>query len=175
VFARIPADLKAILEKDEKILWIGKPKSAPFILKGLVVVPIVVLFGVFPLLIVPREVFTVLPVLFFLVLWELFPVIFILSVTLYPILLLRNILYIVTDRRIIVRKGVIGIDYDILNLELVQQVNIDVGIWDKVYGTGTLVIQAIGVSPVRLYSIPEPLKVHSTITRAVKEAISVKP
>ncbi|RLE94439.1 MAG: hypothetical protein DRN04_03355 [Thermoprotei archaeon] len=175
MFTEIPEDIRAILEKDEKILWIGRPRGAPFILKGLVVVPLMVFFGALPILVVPLyEVITEPPVLLFLAFWEFFPTLTIFGVTVYPVLLLRNILYVITDKHVIVRKGVIGIDFDILNLELVQQVNIDVGIWDKIYSTGTLVVQAIGVSPIKFYSIPEPLKVHSILTRAVKEAISAK-
>jgi len=50
----------------------------------------------------------------------------------------------------------IGIDYDILDLENVQQVNVDVGFWDRLYGTGTIIIQSIGVTPVRLNNVEKP-------------------
>lgn len=36
-----------------------------------------------------------------------------------------------TDKRVIVRKGLEGIDYEILELVNMQQVNVDVELWDK--------------------------------------------
>lgn len=62
-----------------------------------------------------------------------------------------------------------GIDYDTLNLDLVQQVNLNVGFWDKKYGIGTLIIQATGVRPITLYAVREPRKVYEIINRIVWE------
>jgi len=86
----------------------------------------------------------------------------------YAILVWKNIFYVLTDRRIVVRKGLIGIDYDVLGLDMIRQVNINVGLWDKIYRTGTLTIQAIGVTPLKLYCIRNPREIQATINKAIK-------
>ena len=75
-----------------------------------------------------------------------------------------------TDRRVIVRKGVVGIDYDALSLDLVQQVNVDVGFWDQRYGTGTLTVRAVGVKPLNLFCVERPLEVYRLLRQAVDRA-----
>jgi len=68
----------------------------------------------------------------------------------------------------IVRKGVVGIDYDILELGYVQQVNLDRGLWDKLYDTGTIIVQAIGVKPIEMHSIPNPFRSIEILRRTVE-------
>lgn len=48
---------------------------------------------------------------------------------LYDYIAWKNIWYVLTNKRIIVRKGVIGIDYDMLELENIQQVNVNVRVF----------------------------------------------
>ncbi len=45
----------------------------------------------------------------------------------------------------------------------------NVGFWDRRYGTGTLTIQAMGVKPITLYAVKEPRKVYEMINKAVKD------
>ncbi len=80
--------------------------------------------------------------------------------SIYPFLVWRNVYYIITDKRLIVRKGVVGTDYDILDLEYIQHVSIGRGFRDKVYNTASLRIKAIGVSSISVYCIPEYEKFH---------------
>jgi len=74
--------------------------------------------------------------------------------------------YMLTNKRIIIRRGVIGIDYDILNVENIQQVILNVGFWDKIFGTGTLTVYSIGVKPLSLVAVKEPTKVLRIIQEA---------
>jgi uncharacterized membrane protein YdbT with pleckstrin-like domain len=92
----------------------------------------------------------------------------ILSPVIHPLLVWRNIYYLITDRRILVRKGIFGIDYDILDMEYVEQVNINRGVWDRIFGSGTIIVQAIGVSSLMLYNVPAPIKIQ----RVIRERIS---
>lgn len=164
----IPDDLYSILSKGEKILWVGRAHIKPFILKHFTgLIPLLV-FAIIPVLIVPFNVLWSLPVLLFFTLWYGVVCLLAFSSLIYPILAWRNIWYVLTDMRVIVRKGVIGIDYDILTIDYVQQVNVDRGVWDRIYGTGTIVIQAVGVSPVKLYSVVNPFKVQDIIAEAIR-------
>jgi len=162
-------DVVSILEPGERLIWSGRPLLKPFMLKRLSGLIIPVVFIVFSSFFTPLFMTGwVIPVMSFLILWfgMLGFMLFLSSV--YPLLLWRNLYYVLTDKRIIVRKGVLGIDYDILDLKYIQQINVDVGVWDKFYGTGTVIIQAVGVTPVSLQSIPNPLSVQKMIKAAAE-------
>ena len=167
----IPQDLKEMLELGERILWYDKPHRTPFILKNagfsilgipLLAFPIVMLGSSFPKVILEP------PVLLFFSFWYGIIVFVFFGAPIYAILVWKNIFYVLTDRRIVVRKGLIGIDYDVLGLDMIRQVNINVGLWDKIYRTGTLTIQAIGVTPLKLYCIRNPREIQATINKAIK-------
>ncbi len=81
----------------------------------------------------------------------------------------KNILYIITNKRAIVRRGLIGIDYDMLDLDLVKMVKVDVGFWDRHYGTGTITLEAVGVDALSLPSVKQPYEVQKIIRQAVEE------
>ncbi len=168
----IPQDIREALEPDESVVWSDKPLKAPFVLKGIVFALIGIPWFVLPLIIIMQASPKILlnpAVLLFMAFWYGVSVLVFFGTPLYSLLVWKNIHYVLTDRRLIVRKGLVGIDYDTLNLDLVQQVNLNVGFWDKKYGTGTLIIQATGVRPVTLYAVREPRKVYEIINRIVRE------
>ncbi len=157
--AGLPDDLRRILEPGERIIWLGRPSRAPFILKSLSTLFLVLPVMVFPLPILlsfPR-VLRETPVAAFFTLWYGLALLIGAGAPIYGALVWKNLRYLVTDRRIIIRKGLVGIDYDVLDLSLVQQVNVDVGFWDRRYGTGTITVSAVGVKPVQLFCVPDPL------------------
>lgn len=162
-----PKDLRLLLSDDEKVIWFSRAELKPFVFKRLPSIVFPLMFALISLMMIPLNILTPSLALF-IVFWfgVLGSIIF--SSTIYPLLLWKNICYVLTNMRIIVRKGVIGIDYDILNLEQIQQININKGVWDRICGTGSIVIQAIGVSPVRIDSIREPFNVQELIARAIK-------
>ncbi len=167
----IPQDIKEMLEPGERILWSDKPSRIPFILKnsGFSILGIPLL--AFPLIalkpILPKAASEPL-ILLFLTFWYAILGLIFFGAPIYALLTWKNVFYVLTDRRILVRKGLIGIDYDVLRLDTIQQVNIDVGLWDRIYRTGTLTIQAIGVTPLRLYCIKNPRKIQVTINKAIE-------
>ncbi len=169
----LPQDLRKVLNPDERVLWVGKPERAPFILGSSSVLFFLIPFFLFPLLLFPGF-FSPMPADFY-----LFTVVFLLMW--YGILLLmasaplkralewRNRIYALTDRRAIVRRGIVGIDYDMLDLDLVRMVRVDVGFWDSRYGTGTITLEAVGVDPLSLISVKSPYDVQKIIERAIRE------
>lgn len=167
----IPRDLEEMFEVGERVIWAGKPSKTPFVVKKIGFSLIAVPWLLFPLFMLNATSWTIVSqpfVCLFLVFWYGILGFISLGSPVYSFLVWRNIFYVLTDRRIIVRKGLIGIDYDVLSLDVVQQVNIDVGFWDKLYGTGTVTVQAIGVQPVVLRCIRSPRKVQGMIGEAVK-------
>lgn len=168
----LPEDLSDII-KGEKVIWIGKPKLAPFILKRLLGTVPFLAFMLFPLFIFRFGGIWSTPATFFIMLFLAFwygtLLLVFSSLTVYPLLVWRNIYYVLTDRKLIVRRGVIGIDFDILKLELVQQVNVNVGVIDKIYGTGSIIVQAVGVQPLVIENVENPLKVREVIDEQLIE------
>ena len=171
----IPDDLAKLIVKDERIIWVGRPVFKPFILKNIAGLIVPIIFSIIPIPFIQQMFYSPIsssmfffPIIF-LSLWYGTLGVIMFSFSLYPILLWKNLYYILTDRRIIVRKGVVGIDYDILNLEYVQQVNMDRGIWDRIYGTGTIIVQAIGVKPIEMRSIPDPFRSIDILKKTVDD------
>mgnify|MGYP000132519334 CR=1 FL=1 len=167
----IPQDLKEVLEPGERILWSGKPSRIPFTLKSawfsLLGLPLLA----FPLILLRPVLLKVIldpPVLLFLIFWYGILGFVFLGAPIYALLVWRNMFYVLTDKRVVVRKGLVGIDYDILGLDMIQQVNVEVGFWDKLYQTGSLVLQAIGVTPLKLYCVRDPRKVQAIISKAIE-------
>ncbi|MCD6444827.1 PH domain-containing protein [Candidatus Bathyarchaeota archaeon] len=162
-------DVISMLEPGERLIWSGRPLLKPFVLKRLSGLIIPIVFIVFSTSFTPF--FTTgwtMPLVSFFILWFGILGFMLFLSSIYPLLLWRNLYYVLTDKRMIVRKGVLGIDYDILDLKYIQQINVNVGVWDKFYGTGTVIIQAIGVSPVSLQSVPNPLNVQKIIKAAAE-------
>ncbi|RLE62190.1 MAG: hypothetical protein DRJ38_10095 [Thermoprotei archaeon] len=167
----LPQDLRDMLDKDERIYWAEKPKRAPLVFKSLAAMVIILPFMIIPIFIlqIAGSVFFNPIVIIFFLFWYGILSIFAIA-PLYNFLMWRNIWYVLTNKRVIIRTGLIGIDYDILELENIQQVNVNVGLIDKIYGTGTIVLQSIGVKPVALWAVKEPYKIQKTIRQAVEEA-----
>ena len=157
MIVELPVDVKEMLEPGEEVVWVGKPVRKPFVLKAALPLLLFTPFIIGPLILLaaaPQAFGGPIPLLFFLFWYGSLS--FVALAPLYNLLVWKNVFYILTNRRVIVRKGLIGIDYDILDLENVQQVNVDVGFWDRLYGTGTIIIQSIGVTPVRLNNVEKP-------------------
>ncbi len=172
VSMKIPQDIRETLEPDESVIWSDKPLRTPFILKGIVFAIIGIPWIALPLIIIIKASPKILlnpEILLFMIFWYGISILVFFASPLYSLLVWKNVYYVLTNRRLIVRKGLVGIDYDTLNLDLIQQVNLNVGFWDKKYGTGTLIVQATGVRPISLYAVREPRKVYEVINRAVRE------
>ena len=168
--AYLPQDLRDMLDRDEKVLWAGKPRKAPLVLKSFISTVIVL-----PFIIIPFFIFQItgpallnpIVIIFFLFWYGIISIFAIMPI--YNFLMWKNIWYMLTNKRVIVRTGLIGIDYDILELENIQQINVNVGLIDKIYNTGTIVLQSIGVKPITLWAVEEPYKIQKVIRRAVEE------
>lgn len=165
----MPPDLRGMLEPGERVLWVGRPVRAVAALTSLPILLFAAPFILIPVLALPGPAWTQPVVQVFFAFWYALtlPIAFL---PLYAYLAAGKTWYLLSDRRIVVRKGVIGTDYDVLGLDKVQQVNVNVGLVDKFYGTGSIKVQAIGVEPLTLQAVKEPYKVQKLILKALEEA-----
>ncbi len=73
-----------------------------------------------------------------------------LAVTLGPciwqILRYRNTEYVITDKRIIIQTGAIGLDTRFVDFEKVQEVYVQIGLIDRLFGTGSVYPMTAGFS-----------------------------
>lgn len=73
--------------------------------------------------------------------------------------------YYITNQKIIIEKGIIGRDYDIVKLDRILDVNLDVSVLDAILGTGCIKLcTANDNEPVSLSDIRNP----KTILKIIK-------
>lgn len=87
-----------------------------------------------------------------------------------PVLAWKTTHFIVTDRRVLVREGVLthtGIDIPMSRISSVQFRH---GIFDRLLGTGTLIIGSSSEEPLEYDDIPDVQGVHSMLYHQVFEA-----
>jgi len=134
-------ELQAVISDGEKILWQGRPNKlvymartfASLILPIGIMAPVFVWWGGGVLISIPAMRYIVAAV-------------FTLSLfaPLYRFLVYKYLVYIITDKRIILQRGLIGRDFDFVDYDKVESAGVSVGIFDKVMGqnTGTVSVYA---------------------------------
>ena len=80
----------------------------------------------------------------------------------------KNVDYAITDKRIIVRSGVIGVDFKYISYPEINSVNVKVGILDRIFNVGDLYIKSDTQTAV-LYDIPLPYQYASKIQEIVRD------
>lgn len=127
-------EIKNILSSNEKVIWEGKPKFAPYFISQLT------LFTCFSLILIVGALLAAAdgqigPSIFFFILGFIFVISPIISYLYY-----RKIYYAITDKRIIFQSGIIGTDFNSVDFDKIQSLNVNVGLIDKLFGgnTGTI-------------------------------------
>ena len=182
--------LEESLNADEKVLWRGKPVRKAFILPGLVAVPIGLIFVGFAIFWMWSTASMGAPGFF-----SLFGLPFVLigfGVTLGPFLLqllrYRNTEYVITDKRIITQTGAIGLDTRFVAFDKVQEVFVQIGVLDRLFGTGSVYAMTAGFSGFSprggygygyggfagnrpsLSALKEPYKVQKLLQEAIEQS-----
>jgi len=86
-----------------------------------------------------------------------------------PIISWKSTHFIVTDRRVLIRQGVVthtGIDIPMSRISSVQFRH---GLFDRMLGTGTLIIGSSSEEPLEYDDIPEVQRVHALLYHQVFE------
>ncbi|MBF6172460.1 PH domain-containing protein [Nocardia blacklockiae] len=84
-----------------------------------------------------------------------------------PVLRWRSTHFIITDRRVLVREGVLthtGID---IPMNRIANIQFRHGLSDRLLGTGTLIIDAASGDPLEYDDIPQVQKVHALLYHEV--------
>lgn len=80
----------------------------------------------------------------------------------------KNIRYVFTNKRIIIRSGVIGIDFKSIYYEEIQSINVKVGLLDRLFKVGDVHLRTSSQSAV-LEDIKAPYHYSSKIQKVVQD------
>lgn len=170
-------DLKTIedvIGSDEQILWSGKPKKRAFLINAFTkMLPIALIWLLFDgafigLMIgtmdeIPASVKIFMTVFF---LFHLMPVWIWLSNVLTANRQHENLEYAFTQKRIIIKSGIIGIDFKNIYYSEIDSVNLRVGLVDRIEKVGDIYIKSIGGANV-LYDLENPYTLTEKLQKIV--------
>lgn len=138
-------NLKDVILDDENIIWEGKPKKSAFIInKGLIMFPFAMLWlafdSIFILGFMQAEEKPMISIVFMIGFFalHLMPVWIWLGNVLTASKRWKNTRYVVTDKRILIQSGFIGIDFKTLYYKDINNVKLSVGIIDKLLNVGDI-------------------------------------
>ena len=167
-----------VVNSDEKVLWRGKPNAKSYVLAAMVkMLPIALVWlifdGTFIFFIsmgissggVPlSSLGFIIP--FFLL--HLTPVWIWIGKTVKASREVKNLEYAVTDKRIILRSGMIGIDFKFINYTEIDSVNVKVGLIDKIFRVGDIYINS-SVNAGVLWDVEAPYKIGNALQRVTMD------
>ena len=143
-FMNYEEDLTNPLVEGETLIWSSKPKKSAFIInKILTMMPIALIWLFFDGFILTQIISTgqIKEMLFFVIPFfalHLFPFWMWLGNVLTSNKKWQNTKYYVTDKRIIIQTGLVGVNYQTIYYKDIKNVNLRIGIIDKLLGVGDI-------------------------------------
>ena len=138
---KLPPEFEAVTEPGEKVLWTGRPVFWPFVLHAVPFVIFGVLWGLMDLGIIGHAAVSkghvVLPLIGFGIL-HAFPAWGSFLYAGYLVMVHRNTVYAYTNRRLLMRSGVVGTSFKSIDYDRIQELDVTVGVIDRMFGTGSV-------------------------------------
>ena len=167
-------NIEDVIGSDEQILWSGKPKKRAFLINAFTkMLPIALIWLLFDGAFIGLMIGTMdeipAPVKIFMVLFFLFhlmPVWIWLSNVLTANRQHENLEYAFTQKRIIIKSGIIGIDFKNIYYSEIDSVNLRVGLVDRIEKVGDIYIKSIGGANV-LYDLENPYSLTEKLQKIV--------
>ncbi len=169
-------EIKEIIGKDEQILWQGKPKKKAFILASVFkMMPLALIWllfdGAFIGTLIGTGAAKEMPtgVLIFLIVFFIFHLI---PVWIWIANIItagrqhKNLEYVFTNKRIIIKSGIIGIDFQNIYYSDIDSVNLKVGLIDKLLKVGDIYIKCNREAKV-LFDISDPYFITQKLQQIV--------
>ena len=138
-------EIDKILDDNEKVHWEGKPMFWPFFIGSLsacVFGTFFLVFGAFPIVTAVETGFW--PLLFLPHFW--IGVFLVFGVPIYTALVYKYIYYVITDKRVIFQKGLIGRDFEMVDFDKITNADVNVDLLDILFGrrSGSIKIATAG-------------------------------
>lgn len=167
-------NIEDVIGSDEQILWSGKPKKRAFLINAFTkMLPIALIWLLFDGAFIGLMIGTMdeipAPVKIFMVVFFLFhlmPVWIWLSNVLTANKQHENLEYAFTNKRIIIKSGIIGIDFKNIYYSEIDSVNLRVGLVDRIEKVGDIYIKSIGGANV-LYDLENPYSLTEKLQKIV--------
>jgi len=138
-------ELDKVLDKNEKVFWEGKPTFWPFFLSGFAGV----LFGL--IFLVVGGIVAMNGIASGNYLFLLFPhfwigLAFVVGIPLYKALVYKHTYYAITNKRVLLQKGLIGRDFEMVDFDQITNAEVNVGVFDKLFGkdSGSILLSTAG-------------------------------
>ena len=160
-----PTEIKQVLNAGEQVLWQGKPKKKAYIFSSIFsMMPfaliwllfdsgfIIAMFATGAMSSMP--VGAVIGIIVFFA-FHLTPVWIWLANIFTAARGYKNLEYVFTNKRIIIRSGIIGIDFKNIYYTEIESVNLKVGLVDKMLGVGDIYIKSNNKAQI-LFDIKDP-------------------
>lgn len=143
-------ELDKVLDQNEKVFWEGAPSFWPFFLGRSLPITI---FGIFWMVIMVFFIFTSLTApgpfkyLVFVIPHFWIGLLMVFGPTIYNAFVFKHTYYAITDKRIIIQKGWVGRDFEMIDFDQITNAEVNVGVFDKLFGggnTGSILISSAG-------------------------------
>ena len=167
-----------VVDSNEKVLWRGKPNAKSYVLAAMLkMLPIALVWLIFDgtfitfIAIGMKQGSVPLAILGFIIpffLLHLTPVWIWLGRTIKAVREVRNLEYAITDKRIIIRSGMVGIDFKFINYTEIDSVNVKVGIIDRIFRVGDIYINSSVNSGV-LWDVDDPYTIGNALQRVTMD------
>ncbi len=164
-------EIDEVLNEGEQILWRGKPNKKAYVWASVLkMMPIALLwlaidggfiFGMFMAEDFPQEMLWFIVPFFAL---HLAPVWIWIANIIKAVAEIKHLEYAITDKRVIVRSGVVGIDFKFINHAEIDSVNVKVGFVDKICKVGDVYINSTSNSAV-LFDLENPYYVAKNLQK----------
>lgn len=165
--------LDDILFNGEKALWRGKPHKLCYILKGFGrLLPAALIFLLFDTFFIVTIISTGAfleswPFLVFFFALHLLPVWKCIGKLFSSSLEHKNVEYAITNRRVIARTGIIGLDFESMDYSDISNVRVDVSVLERIFGTGTVVISSASGNTSYFTSIQHPYEIYKKLNKVL--------
>ncbi len=169
-------NIDEILSDDERLLWKGKPKKSAYVLNAFMrMLPFALIWLVIDVgfIIMLTQIGAELPTFAIVILcvffaFHLLPVWIWISNVITANKAHKNLEYAFTDKRIIVKSGIIGIDFKNVYYNEISSVNLRVGLVDKMMKVGDIYIKGLGNATV-LYDLENPYFITQKIQKIISD------
>lgn len=163
-----------VLEDGEKILWRSKPKRSSYIVSAFCkMLPIALIWLLFDGGFIAMFIATdaINEVWWFIIPFfalHLMPVWMWIGGTVKAAAEVKNIEYVFTGKRIIIRSGVVGIDFKYVFYDKIEGVRVRVGLIDRLYKVGDIYLTAVGTTAV-LYDQSDPYQLSTKLQKIASD------
>jgi membrane protein YdbS with pleckstrin-like domain len=178
---RMPCEIDKVLNKDEKIVWDGKPRFASFVMGAFILTPFganylgfAVLGGLVGILVVLSGLIVFS--------WQYFFIGILITIGCCAFICAtyRRTCYVISNRRLIIQTGLIKKDFKTVSHNQISNIKINVGVWDRIFNSGSIFIYAprgawvskygkndTAVFPLSFYHISKPYEAFKILKKLV--------